>query len=165
MRRHTGLTALLAASLALAACQTPEADQAATNPATGLLPVVAVAAKPDSEWVHRLPDLLPAIQACAGRVPGNDPFVTMAWPMNKGRLGVRLASRDSQRFECLVQDFTDSVVVETFEPLAPDDVNTLERHPVFLLPGTPLLEGECWVWEQAENPEGRVLGVLGYSTC
>ena len=165
MRRHAGLTALLAASLALAACRTPEADHAATNPATGLLPVVAIAAKPDSEWVHWLPELLPAIRACVGRVPGSDPFVTMAWPMNKGRLAVRLATRDSQRFECLVQDFTDSVVVETFAPLASDDVNTRERHPVFLLPGAPPLEGECWVWEQAEDPDGLVLGVLGYSTC
>ena len=165
MHRRAGLTALLTASLTLAACQTPEADHAAANPATDLLPVVAVAAKPDSEWVHWLPELLPAIQACATRLPAEGGFVTTAWPMNRGRLGVRLASRDGQRFECLAQDFADSVVVETFAPLAPDDVHTGERHPVFLLPGAPLLEGECWVWEQAEDPDGLVLGVLGYSTC
>jgi hypothetical protein len=165
MRRQAGHTALLAASLALAACQTSEADHAAANPVPGLLPVVAVAAKPDSEWVHWLPDLLPAIRVCGEQVPGTDGFVTTAWPMNKGRLGVRLASRDGQRFECLAQGFADSVVVEAFGPLAPDDVNTGERHPVFLLPGAPLLEGECWVWEQAEDPDGQVLGILGYSTC
>ena len=167
MHLRPDIRVALTAILALSACQgrgeaPPPGEAAATDP----LPIVAIAAKPDSEWVHFLPDLLPAIRTCAARTPGAGPFVTKAWPMNHGRLAVRTATRDGRRYECLVQDFTDSVVVEAFDELAPDAGRVPgERHPVFLLPGVPLLTGECWVWEQAEDSDGRVLGVLGYSIC
>ncbi|HSR15447.1 MAG TPA: hypothetical protein VLL51_06820 [Gemmatimonadales bacterium] len=163
--RNRGLPAFLTIAAVLAACRPDEAGPPATTPDGHPLPPVAIAAKPDTEWVHRLPDLLPAIRACAARLPDGHGFVTIAWPMNKGRLGVRLASPDGPRHECLVQDFADSVVVERYQPLADDDVNAGERNPVFLLPGWPLLEGGCWAWEQAEEADGSVLGVLGYSTC
>lgn len=162
---HRGFPAFLIVMLALTGCRAAEVEPPAETPEGHPLPAVAIAAKPDTEWVHWLPELLPAIQACAARLPDDDGVVTMAWPMNKGRLGVRLASPDGQRHECLVQDFADSVVVERFQPLAGDDLQAGERNPIFLLPGWPLLEGACWAWEQAEDADGSVLGVLGYSIC
>jgi putative lipoprotein len=166
MLRRPDPAAILAMLLALSACRAPEADRPSASPATDLLPVVAVAAKPDSEWVRFLPELLPAIRTCLTRAPETDPFVPKAWPMNHGRLMVRVATRDGRRYDCMVQDFTDSVTVETFEEVAPDaEPVPGERNPIFLLPDAPLLDGECWLWEKAEDPGGRVLGILGYSTC
>ena len=162
---HRAYPAFLIVVLALTGCRAVDVEPPVQTPEGHPLPPVAIAAKPDTEWVRWLPELLPAIRACAERLPDETGFVTVAWPMNSGRLGVRLASPDGPRHECLVQDFTDSVVVERYQPLADEDVNAGERSPIFLLPGWPLLEGGCWAWEQAEEADGSVLGVLGYSTC
>jgi uncharacterized membrane protein len=105
------------------------------NAATALDPDGVPPSDPGTEaagdWVRLWPDLRKAIDACLADVPADVDTVVKAWPMNRGRSGVRLAGADGQRFDCIVIDGANSV--EKIEPIAADaPALPGERAPVLL---------------------------------
>lgn len=116
------------------------------------------------DWSRHLPDMLRAIDACLDRTPGADPYVTKAWPMNRGMMGVRTRNASVGWFECIAQQ--DGRAIERFAPVdgeaerGPD-----EERLVFVPAGVSRHEGNCFRHEQVLDDAGRTLGWLTTNTC
>jgi uncharacterized membrane protein len=96
------------------------------------VPPVDPGAGPADDWSRLWPDLKPAINACLADARADaSSMVVKAWPMNRGRIGVRLGDAGGKRFDCIVIDGPNSV--ERIEPVAADaPALPGERAPVFL---------------------------------
>jgi len=98
------------------------------------------------------------------RTPGPSPYVTKAWPMNKGFVGVRTRGGDGGWFGCIA--LADGTSVDRFEmlprgePLLPGENVTL-----FTPAGGTPRAGNCWEHERVLDTAGKLLGYLSYNKC
>ncbi|MBY0563364.1 MAG: hypothetical protein K2P58_04175 [Hyphomonadaceae bacterium] len=111
-------------------------------------------------WALALPDLVPAIDACLGRMAGAR--VTFASAIGGGQTSVRLRARDGARVEC-VADGAGEIAV--FEPLADSDRRTGEGDPEFQRGGVAPAAQACWSSEEAIDRDGQPIGWLFRRTC
>lgn len=93
-------------------------------------PMAEAAAKPATDWSRHLPDLAAAVGRCVldGGVAAEE--VTAAWPMNRGKAGVRLRDAGGDRFDCIVDLGTGRI--EDLLPVAAEDQMPGEGTPRWL---------------------------------
>jgi uncharacterized membrane protein len=104
-------------------------------------------------------DFKPAIDACLAAAPGNARAVLKAWPMNRGRIGVRLADDSGQRLDCIVID--GSNMVERIDAVAADaPALPGERAPVFLPSNGPPPRVTCGRLSRVVDYRGATAGYL-----
>lgn len=86
--------------------------------------------KPASDWSRLLPELSGAVQRCMLDGGVATDVVTTAWPMNRGKAGVRLRDTGGDRFDCVVD--LETGVIEDVQPVAADDTMPGEGLPLWL---------------------------------
>ncbi|HZP86656.1 MAG TPA: hypothetical protein VFB54_07525 [Burkholderiales bacterium] len=121
-------------------------------------------ARTPEDWSRFLPELLPAIQACIERTPGSGVFVTKAWLMSKGLVGVRTRNTTVGWFDCVAR--REGRHVERFDPVT----QTGERLPgeeyiVFTATPESLPEGDCFSREQVVDDANQSIGWLSRYGC
>jgi uncharacterized membrane protein len=133
-------------------------------PGVAPAPVANLSSKSEENWARLLPELLPAVQACLAQTPGQSPYVTKAWPMNKGMVGVRTRGGDGSWFDCIAQ--SDGKGVERMETLTRGDLPLPGENAVLFTPvgGAPR-QGNCWQQERVLDPGGNLLGYLSSNVC
>ena len=57
--------------------------------------------KPAEDWTKLLPDLMPAVRACLLDSGVLGETVVRAWPMNRGKAGVRMAEKSGRQWDCV----------------------------------------------------------------
>lgn len=67
--------------------------------------VSQLSAKPEADWARFIPDLLPVMRRCLSDAKPDAVSVLRAWPMNRGKAGVRLAGATGSAVDC-VTDIT-----------------------------------------------------------
>lgn len=124
-------------------------------------PVFDAASKPDTDWTRRLPDLDEAIGRCVQDAGVVTVAVTSAWPMNKGKAGVRLRDPGDARFDCIVD--LGSGKIENVGAVANDDRLPGEGQPLWLPAGNgpPILD--CGRVERVMLGGDAVVGYLHYT--
>lgn len=123
-------------------------------------PVMAAAdPRPAADWSRLLPDLLPVVQACAGARPG---VVLAAWPMNRGKAGVRIGAPDGERFDCL-GDLA-SARVERVAAVSNGHRLPNEGQPTLRI-GQPAEPQACRKIEAVTGPNGDAVGSLAWEAC
>jgi uncharacterized membrane protein len=143
-----------------------DADHAEKYGNQGLqaLPVADVTTLSADLWPRYLFDMLPAIRACLDRTPGTSKWVTKAWPMNKGMVGVRTGNPHGGKWGCIAEQ--ESGDVDIFKSLPPNVVRLPGEGMIIF---TPLdqkpPEGECFEHERVLDNEGKLVGWLSYNTC
>jgi len=116
------------------------------------------------DWSRHLPDMLRAMEACLERTPGEGAYVTKAWPMNRGLVGVRTRNTSVGWFECVAQQ--DGRAIERFDPVdgkaerVPD-----EERLLFVPPSVARHEGNCFRHVRLLDEADRPLGWLTTNTC
>ena len=124
-------------------------------------PVFDAASKPDTDWSRRWPDLDEAIGRCVQDAGVVAVAVTTAWPMNRGKAGVRLRDTDQARFDCIVD--LGSGKIEDVNAVADDDVMPGEGQPLWLPAGSgPPILG-CGRVERVMLGGDAVVGYLHYT--
>jgi uncharacterized membrane protein len=93
-------------------------------------PEANAAAKPATDWSRLLPELSGAVQRCVLDGGVATDVVTTAWPMNRGKAGVRLRDTGGDRFDCLVD--LETGAIEDVKPVAADDTMPGEGLPLWL---------------------------------
>jgi uncharacterized membrane protein len=137
---------------------TPAASELATAP------VADFAAKREEDWARHLPDLHPAIRACLEKTPGHSPYVTKAWPMNQGMVGVRTRSGDGDWFHCIAQ--SDGRAVDRFDSLPRTEPPAPGENLVLFTPaGQAPRPGNCWEHERVLGDAKKLVGYLSYNIC
>lgn len=111
-------------------------------------------------WSRGLMRYLDAIDACLAELPEAD-HVTMAQPSGGG-VGVRLANRDGQRWECTTRP---DGRVNAVRSLHPADAMIEEGDPIFVRGALPPNGQGCYAYEAIREAEGRLIGAFGYDTC
>lgn len=124
-------------------------------------PVFDAAGKPDTDWSRRLDDLDEAIGRCVRDAGVVTSVVTTAWPMNKGKAGVRLRDPGDARFDCIVD--LGSGKIDDVTAVAPDDQMPGEGQPLWLPAGdgAPILD--CGRVERVMPGGDEVVGYLHYT--
>jgi hypothetical protein len=112
-----------------------------------------------ADWSRLLPDLLPVVQACASARPG---VVLAAWPMNRGKAGVRIAAADGERFDCLGDLST--ARVERVAAVSNGQRLPNEGQPTLRL-GQPATPEACRKVEAVTGPSGAPIGALAWESC
>lgn len=123
-------------------------------------PAADAATKPAEDWSRLLPELLPAVQRCALDAGVATASITKAWPMNQGKIGVRLADAGQARFDCIVDEGRGAI--ETVEPVDATDQLPGEGEPVWLPPSDhpPVLH--CGRVERVSGADAQAAGFLHY---
>ncbi|KAA2285044.1 hypothetical protein [Arenimonas fontis] len=118
------------------------------------------AGKPQDDWSRLLPELGPALRRCAFDAGVATEAVTVAWPMNRGKAGVRLRDSGQDRFDCVVD--TGTGAIDAIRLVAADDRLAGEGRPEWLpaRDGAPVLH--CGRVERALDREGKLTGWLYY---
>jgi uncharacterized membrane protein len=80
------------------------------------------------------PDFKPAIDVCLADAPGNAPMVVKAWPISRGRTGVRLADDSGRRFDCIVINGPNTV--ERIDAVAADAAAQAGKPALVFLPSS-----------------------------
>ena len=117
--------------------------------------------KPADDWSRALPDLGRAVLRCAFDGGVVTEGVSKAWPMNRGKAGVRLVDSGGDRFDCLVD--LGSGDIETVKPVAAGDRLPGEDQPRWLPPGESRPVLTCGRVERVEADGGLVTGWLHYT--
>jgi uncharacterized membrane protein len=141
----------------------PKLEQAvATN--LDQAPVAQLFAKRPDDWSRFLLELKPAIDACLDRTPGGAAYVTKAWPMNRGLVGVRTRNGGAGWFDCVAG--YDGRSVQRFAPVTADAGPVQGEGNVLYTPiaGVPL-QGKCWRQERVVDGGGTPLGWLSSNGC
>jgi uncharacterized membrane protein len=140
--------------------QRPVAAQVSLDQA----PVANLFGKRPDDWSRFLLELLPAIDACLQKTPGDAPYVTKAWPMNRGMVGVRTRNAVAGWFDCVAP--YDGQVVEQFAAVTADAGPLPGEGYVLYTPlaHTPLA-GKCWQHERVQDLAGNPLGWLSTNAC
>jgi putative lipoprotein len=127
-------------------------------------PVADLSLRAPADWSRWLMDLLPAIQACLDKTPGAATYVTKAWPMNRGMVGVRTRNATVGWFECVAQ--SDGRVVERFGPVESSAPPVPGEEVVLFTPSaqTPL-PGNCFTHERVVDADGHPIGWLSTNEC
>jgi uncharacterized membrane protein len=150
-------------------CRTPAEAAAKPPPAeeqdVRSAPVADLRVRPLADWSRFLPELLPAIDACVEKTPGAERYVTKAWPMNRGMVGVRLRNGVAGWFDCVAQ--YDGKVVERFEAVTADTGPVPGEGAVLYTPaGQSVLSGKCWYHERVMDAAGvQQIGWLSSNRC
>jgi hypothetical protein len=126
-------------------------------------PAADFAAKKPDDWARRLPDLVPAINACVAREGVRVKSVAMAWPMNR-MAGVRILEPGGVAIDCIV-DATGRgapavTAVSATAPALPGAGN-----PLFYPAREPPPIVACGRLERALNSRGALVGYLHYDPC
>jgi putative lipoprotein len=126
--------------------------------------VADLAARSASDWSRFLMEMLPAVAGCLEKTPGAGPYVTKAWLMNRGLIGVRTRNVTAGWFDCVAQ--IDGHVIERFEPVTAEVGPVPGEAAVVFTPagGTPL-SGTCWQHERVLDRDGNLLGWLSANNC
>lgn len=142
----------------------PGEPAASAPPGLDTAPAADFAAKPEEDWARLLPVLQPAIDACLAKTPGRGPYVTRAWPMNRGLSGVRTRGGDGTWYECIAQ--ADGTAVERFEMLPRAQAPLQGENLILFTPagGAPRA-GNCWRHERVLDAAGALKGYLSYNVC
>ena len=107
------------------------------------------------------PDLDPAIKACLAAVPVDVRSVVKAWPMNHGRIGVRLVGSEGDRFDCIVVNGPNTV--ERIDPVAAAaPPSPGERGPIFLPSAGDPPKVSCGYLGRVVDYRGATAGYLHY---
>lgn len=114
-------------------------------------------------WASVLPDLIPAIDACMGRVSSRPARVTIASAMDEGQVSVRIRERDGSRRECVAD--SGGAAVSVYEPVSDLDRRNGESDPEFQRGGAQPAAGRCQTVEDATDRTGQHLGWLINRTC
>jgi uncharacterized membrane protein len=110
-------------------------------------------------WASNLPELMPAITSCLGRVKAGPAQITIAYQDTEGEISVRLLESDGGRYECITRKA--GAEIRYFDVIGDQDTLDGERDPLFTpAPGLPRT-GPCFVTEPA--PDG--LGSLTRRVC
>jgi len=116
------------------------------------------------DWSRHLPDMLRAIDACLERTPGETAYVTKAWPMNRGMVGVRTRNASVGWFECTAQQ--DGRAIEQFAPVDNKSARIADEEKLLFVPASVARhEGNCFRHEQVLDEADRPLGWLTTNTC
>jgi uncharacterized membrane protein len=138
------------------------AARAAADPTQ--TPVAALGTKSPVDWSRMLMELLPAIDACLARTPGSAPYVTKAWPMNRGLVGVRTRNATVGWFECIAQ--SDGRLVEQFGPVQSDAPPVPGEELVLYTPAAHAPPaGNCFTHERVMDTGGSQIGWLSTNEC
>lgn len=124
-------------------------------------PVFEAAGKPDTDWTRRLAELDEAIGRCVQDAGVVTVAVTSAWPMNRGKAGVRLRDPGDARFDCIVD--LGSGKIDNVTAVAADDRVPNEGQPLWLPAGNgPPILG-CGRVERVMLGGDAVVGYLHYT--
>ncbi|MEO1090275.1 MAG: hypothetical protein AAFX81_06570 [Pseudomonadota bacterium] len=123
-------------------------------------PLADAQAKPVGDWSRYWPELASGIDRCVRTSPLGVEAVTLAWPMNHGRMGARLLAADGQRADCMV-DLV-SGAPERFDTIGGDDVMPGENEPRFLPARDALPVLGCGRVERVVDGDGHAAGWLHY---
>jgi len=116
------------------------------------------------DWSRHLPDMLRAIDACLERTPGDGAYVTKAWPMNRGMVGVRTRNASVGWFECIAQQ--DGRAIDQFTPIDAKSVRIADEEKLLFVPAAAgRHDGNCFRHEQVLDEADRPLGWLTTNTC
>jgi uncharacterized membrane protein len=127
-------------------------------------PVANLYTKRPDDWSRFLLEMMPAVNACLARTPGEAPYVTKAWPMNRGLVGVRTRNAVAGWFDCVAP--FDGGTIERFDAVTADAGPVPgEGYVLFTPAGYTPLAGNCWRHERAVDLSGNVLGWLSTNGC
>lgn len=158
MLEHRVIASFADGSVAAGCCRVRLAFDAAAAP------VAEFAGKPPDDWARWLPDLLPAIDACLLDAGVPAVRVAWAWPMNRGKAGVRLVDQAGQPTDC-VADLGRRKVERVGPPLSDVSAHADRTGPVFLpaREQPPLVD--CGRLERVLDARKRLRGYLHYGPC
>jgi uncharacterized membrane protein len=116
-------------------------------------------------WISDLPELIPAIDACLGKVDNKPARVALAYLLdNDQTASVRLLDAQGGRYECSVP--AKGGTVTYWGALGDKDVMQGENDPIFTRAPTPAPAARnCTESEEAKTPDGHVVGWLTKKTC
>jgi hypothetical protein len=117
-----------------------------------------VSAGEASTWASVLPDLLPAIDACLGRVTSRPGRVTTASALDEGQVSVRIREADGSRRDCVVDAAGSAVSV--YDPVSDVDRRNGEGDPEFQRGASAPRAGRCQTVAEAKDTAGAHLGWL-----
>jgi uncharacterized membrane protein len=127
-------------------------------------PVANLFGKQPDDWSRFLLEMKPAIDACLQRTPGDFPYVTKAWPMNRGLVGVRTRNAVAGWFDCTAE--YDGRSVERFEAVTADAGPVPGEGYVLYTPLAGMAPGgNCWRHERVQDLSGNPLGWLSTNGC
>lgn len=145
----------------------PEGNAASgcCNALAALTPAGVASTDPEAdaagEWARPWPALDPAVSACLAAVHVDASAVVKAWPMNHGRIGVRLVGGGGERFDCIVIEGPNSV--ERIDTVAADTPALRKEHaPVFLPSGGDPPSVPCGYLGRVVDYRGATAGYLHY---
>ena len=121
-------------------------------------PLAQAGDKPATDWSRRLPELSGAVQRCVLDGGVATDVVTAAWPMNRGKAGVRLRDTGGDRFDCVVD--LETGAIEDVRPVAADDAMPGEGMPLWLPAREPPPVLHCGRVERV--PDDQDGGTLHY---
>ena len=125
-----------------------------------IAPVANLATKGAEDWSRRLPDLLPAINACVAREGARLKAVADASPQGSGAVKVRLLSTTGAVLDCSVDATgrgTPSLAVVADAPRP--------GGPLYYPPRDPPPLVSCGKLERVLTPRGALAGYLHYDPC
>lgn len=114
-------------------------------------------------WASVLPELIPAIDACLGRVESRPARVTFAASLDGGEVAVRVREASGARAECIANASGDAVHV--YEPLSDVDRRSGEGDPEFQRGAAQPRAQNCRTVEPAVSRAGDQLGWLIRRSC
>jgi uncharacterized membrane protein len=137
---------------------------ARAQPDPAQAPVAALDEKSPVDWSRMLMELLPAIDACLTKTPGTAPYVTKAWSMNDGMVGVRTRNTTVGWFECVAQ--SDGKAVDRFGPVESNAAPVPGEETVLYTPAAHAPpSGNCFTHERVMDAGGSQIGWLSTNAC
>lgn len=128
------------------------------------LPVADLDLLDADEWAHDLTDLLPALEACLGRMNGSGPRVTYAWSLDDGMVGARLRNGEGGWFECVAS--RDGNSIDRFDTLTTADFPLQQENKLVFTPASQYPPpGNCFEHETVLDAQGELIGWLSFNTC
>lgn len=109
-------------------------------------------------WASVLPELIPAIDACLGRVNARPARITFASAMDEGVVAVRIRESDGSRRECVAD--ASGAAVQVYEPISDVDRRAGESEVEFQRGGSQPRTPNGRTIEEAVDRDGASLGWL-----
>jgi len=114
-------------------------------------------------WASVLPELIPAIDACMGRVTSRPARVTFATSIDDGQVSVRIRESNGLRRECIADAGGGGVTL--YESISDLDRRPGEGDPEFQRGGSQPRAESCREVEPAMSRSGEQLGWLIRRSC
>jgi uncharacterized membrane protein len=114
-------------------------------------------------WASVLPELIPAIDACMGRVSSRPARVTFASSIDEGQVSVRIREANGLRRECIADASGAGVAV--YEPVSDLDRRAGEGDPEFQRGGGQPRAENCRAAEPAMSRSDEHLGWIIRRSC